>query len=548
MMEMGQPLHAFDYDRLKENRIVVKRAEGGDTFTTLDGQTRQMDGEILMICDGERSVALAGIMGGLNSEIFEGSTNVLVESAYFDPITIRRGSKRLGLFTEASYRFERGIDPDGVTSALKRSLMLIADLAGGNIAKGIIDNYPRPRQSPHIDLRIDKTNGFLGTDISKETMVGYLNALEMDVREVDKNTVRVDPPSFRVDIEREIDLMEEVARLEGYDNIPVTYPAIRPSKEKEIPELILREKVRETMVGYGFNEIITYSFISPESAEILGAQEMSPIRSFVKLLNPLSAEQSVMRTSLVPGLLSTVRSNISHGEPDLKVFEWGKVFILDGEDELPQERYTMAAIMTGLYDHKSWYADSRPVDFYDIKGTIEGLLKSMNIKNFFFKKGDMNPWYDPDVSSGIYFSGVKAGEAGEVHEELLKRCDLKIESAFLFEIDIQTLMENMPEKVRFEPFARFPAVLRDISIVVKRQVESHSIKEIIRHEGGGLVESVQLFDLYEGGSLGSGEKALSFRICYRSRKGTLGGKEVNLLHDGIIGKIRQHTGGRLREG
>jgi phenylalanyl-tRNA synthetase beta chain len=255
-----------------------------------------------------------------------------------------------------------------------------------------------------------------------------------------------------------------------------------------------------------------------------------------------------MRTSLIPGLLFTVRSNISHGEPDLKVFEWGKVFIRDGKDELPQEHYALAAMMTGLYRQKSWYADARPVDFYDIKGTIEGLLKAMGIKDFLFKRGDMSPWYDADVSSGVYLSGVKVGEAGRVHEAVLERCDLKMESAFLFEIDIQSLMEKMPDKVRFDPFAKFPSVLRDISIVVKRQVESHWIKEIIRQEGIGLVESVHLFDLYEGGRLAPGEKALSFRICYRSSEGTLDGKEVNLLHDRIIEKIRQHTGGRLREG
>jgi len=235
MLEMGQPLHAFDFDRLRENRIVVKRADDGEIFSTLDGQSHTLDREILMICDGERSVAVAGIMGGLNSEIFAGSTNVLVESAYFDPITIRRGSKKLGLSTEASYRFERGIDIEGVITALRRAMMLIHQLAGGKIIKGIIDNYPRPFSPPVIDLRIDKTNNFLGTSLSQETIAGYLRALQLNVEEVDSNLMRVIPPTYRVDITREVDLMEEVARLEGYDRIPVTSPHIRPSEEGDLP-------------------------------------------------------------------------------------------------------------------------------------------------------------------------------------------------------------------------------------------------------------------------------------------------------------------------
>ncbi|MBP1740104.1 MAG: phenylalanine--tRNA ligase subunit beta, partial [Deltaproteobacteria bacterium] len=266
LLEMGQPLHAFDYDRLKENRIVVRKAREEEIFTTLDGKTHTMSKDNLMICDGQRPVALAGVMGGLNSEIFSESKNVLIESAFFDPITIRRSSKRLGLSTEASYRFERGVDIDGAVPALRRAMMLISELAGGEVIQGIIDNYPAPRSPGEIDLRVDKTNRFLGTQLSPETVGGYLKALEMEVQPSGENVLRVKAPSFRVDITRDWDLMEEVARLEGYDNIPVTIPPIRPSDEKESSEMTTGDRVREIMVGLGFSEMISFSFIAPDSA------------------------------------------------------------------------------------------------------------------------------------------------------------------------------------------------------------------------------------------------------------------------------------------
>jgi phenylalanyl-tRNA synthetase beta chain len=507
-----------------------------------------LNNEILMICDGERSVAVAGIMGGLNSEIFAGSRNVLVESAYFDPLTIRRGSKRLGLATEASYRFERGIDLEGVTTALRRALMLISGLAGGEIVNGLVDNYPRPYNQAVIDLRIDKTNNFLGTSLSQESIARYLKALEMEVSQEDHNVIRVKPPAFRVDLTREVDLMEEVARLEGYDRIPVTSPAIRPSEEGDIPELVLRDRIREIVVGLGFTEVITYSFISPDSANLLDVEKESPLRSFVKLLNPLTVDQSVMRTSLVPGLLGAIKTNILHGEKDLNLFEWGKVFIQSDTDELPHEKPFLAVVMTGLIHHQEWYGEERNVDFYDIKGAAEGLLKGIGVTQFLFQREDIPPWYHPEVSAGIYLSGEIIGNVGQVLPGVLERYDLETKSLYLLELDIKALMGRITEGKEFRPFAKFPAVFRDISLIVERQVESAIIQDIIKGEGGELIESVGLYDLYEGEKIDSSEKALTFRICYRSKDGTLDGKEINLLHETIINKIRGKTGGRLREG
>jgi len=548
MLEMGQPLHAFDYNRLRENRIVVRRAQEGELFTTLDGQSHTLNSETLMICDGERAVALAGIMGGLNSEIFAGTRNILVESAFFDPMTIRKGSKRLGVSTEASFRFERGVDIEGSVAALKRAMSLISLLAGGEIATGLIDNYPRAYTPPIIDLRVNKTNKILGTTLSRDTIEGYLRALEMEIQEINENQLRVIPPSFRVDITRDVDLMEEVARLHGYENIPVTSPHIRPFDEREGPELYVRDHMRSIMVGAGFSEIITYGFISPDSADILGAEEESALRAFVKLLNPLTVEQSVMRTSLVPGILATVKSNIVHGEKGLKLFEWGKTFILREGDQLPHEMTYLAAVAIGLYEQETWYADERHVNFYDIKGVVETLLKALGLQDFVFQKGTGLARYDPEVSASINYHDSLIGLLGRVSASVMEAYDLKEETACLMELDIESLLAHLSGPKTFRPIPKFPAVHRDISLIVDRRVESARIVEIIRGECTDLVESVRIFDVYEGEKIDLSEKALAFSICYRSIERTLDGGEVNELHEAIVKKVREETGGRLREG
>ena len=547
LLEMGQPLHAFDYDRLKENRIVVRKAGEGEVFTTLDGKTHTMNKDNLMICDGQRPVALAGVMGGLNSEIFSESKNVLIESAFFDPITIRRSSKRLGLSTEASYRFERGVDIDGAVPALRRAMMLISELAGGEVIQGIIDNYPAPRRPREIDLRVDKTNRFLGTGLSRETMGSYLQALELEVHPLGENVLRVKVPCCRVDLTRDWDLMEEVARMEGYDNIAVTNPPIRPSDEKEAPEVTTGDRVREIMVGLGFSEVISFSFIAPESADFLGAEKDSALRCFVPLLNPLTVDQSVMRTSLMPGLLSAVKTNLSYGEKDLKLFEWGRIFIRQGTEELPRERLALSGVVMGSANPKDWYREERAADFYDAKGVVEALLKALGSRALVFERGDIPPWYLKEAASLIRLADQRLGTVGELAPEVLKRFDVDAPRVFAFEIDGTVLIEKVSGDRTFEPLAKFPAVYRDLSLVAKKSVECERIQAIILLEGKELVESVALFDLFEGGKIGPSEKALAFRICYRSRESTLDGKDINKLHETIVERIGKETGARLRE-
>jgi phenylalanyl-tRNA synthetase beta chain len=545
LLELGQPLHAFDYHRLAGNKIVVQKAKNGQTFTTLDGQTRDLDDQALMICDGERPVALAGIMGGLNSEISPSSATVLIESAYFDPVTIRRSSKRLGLSTEASYRFERGIDIEGVDRALRRSLMLIAELAGGSIAGGIIDCYPDPWSPPRITLRVEKTNEILGTDIGREEIASHLISLGMAVKELDHNRLEVNPPSFRVDLAREADLIEEIARLIGYDNIPVTLPAIRFAEE-DTTQITLRDRIKALLVGMGFSEVVTYSFISPKAIDKLGAGEHSVLRSFVKLLNPLSLDQSVMRTSLIPGLLSSARLNVLRGQDNLRIFEWGKIY-LQGDEELPHEKQVLAALISGMVSSHQWYQEAREVDFYDIKGTAEHILEELGIEEPAFVAESPKEGFDPLKYAGIICPGSEIGTIGRVSKEVMAGYGLE-GSAYLMELDIEALSPYVAWVKQFTPLPKYPSVRRDISMIVSRSTETATLISIVKQMGRDLIESVKVFDIYQGKGIDSKEKAIALRIHYRSKDRTLTDDEVNRVHEDVIAEIRRRTGGRLREG
>ena len=545
LLELGQPLHAFDYHMLAGKKIVVKRAEKGQLFTTLDEQIRELNDQTLMICDGKQAVAMAGIMGGLNSEITDKTNAVLIESAYFNPTMIRRSSKKISLSTEASYRFERGIDIEGVDRALKRSLMLISQLAGGEVTRGIIDFYPEPWSPTKISFNVNKANKILGIDTSLEEVTEHLSSLDMAIRVIDHNRILVSPPSYRIDMTREADITEEIARLIGYDNIPATVPSIK-SPVDNISESILKKRIKGFLVSMGFIEIITYSFISPKSADILGAKEHSDLRSFVKLLNPLSQDQSVMRTSLFPGLLSTLQSNSIRGQNDLRIFEWGKVYI-KGKEELPDENQVLAALITGMESSQKWYQAARETDFFDIKGIAENILEGIGIQGSEFKKTDSQGEFDHNEYARIFSSGIETGALGKVSKKVMDGYEVS-QSAYVLELYIDTLLPLVKWERNFKPLNKFPAVKRDISILINRSVESADLISVAKDKGKGLIESVDIFDVYEGKGIDSKEKALAVRISYRSDKRTLTDKEVNQAHEEIIREIRRKTGGRLREG
>ena len=379
-------------------------------------------------------------------------------------------------------------------------------------------------------------------------MKGHLESLEMEVQEEEKDVFTVIPPSFRVDINREVDLMEEVARLHGYNEIPTTAALIRPPDENELPELAFSDGLKSQLASFGFSEIITYSFISPESIDKLHPDGQADKDQLVRILNPLSSDQSVLRTSLIPGVLNTMKTNFSRGEKELKLFEWGKVFHNLGDGKQPLEKTRLVGVMAGLYHRKTWYGTERPVDYYDVKGIVEGLLRTIGIDGFHFQKGEPDPAYDSHVFSEVVAGTTRLGGLGKISRKLMRGYDLESETAYLFDLDIEALLGAKPKTKEFQAFAKFPAVNRDISLLVERSVESGRIMDIIRQESKELVESIEIFDYYEGKNIAPGQKALGFRISYRSTSGTLDGADVNKLHETIIDRIRQETGGTLREG
>ncbi len=539
MMEMGQPLHAFDYDRLAENRIVVRTAGEGERFHTLDGKERVLTADMLMICDGEKPVAVGGVMGGMNSEIGETTTRVLIESAYFDPVSIRKTSKKLGLATDASHRFERGVDPERTVVALNRAAQLMTQAAGGRMLDGLIDQRPKRIEARRITFGVAAANRLLGTDLDRGRMEALLKSIEFTVESGAGDEVAVRPPSFRVDITRPEDLMEEVARLWGYDNIATTHPLIRAEGRKPPRSLEIRRRIRNLLTGFGFTETINYSFIHRGACEIMRLDAGDPMRRMLDILNPLSEEQAVMRTSLLPGLLGTMGRNLARQVRTLRIFEVGKTFTSRGTEDLPAEREVAAGLWTGSRGDASWTAKETPCDFYDIKGVVEGLLWGLGIRNAAFtRRSEAECRYArPGVAATITGEGRTLGMVGEVHPKVVEGFDLK-QPAFIFELDLEALGALAPEVRRYRELPRYPAVTRDITLIVDRGAEARRIEETIREAAAAdPLEEIQVFDAYEGGAIAPGKKSLSFRLIYRSPEATLEDEQVNAVHKRIADRL-----------
>jgi phenylalanyl-tRNA synthetase beta chain len=546
LLETGQPLHAFDFDRLVENRIVVRRANEGETFTTLDHKQRILSRDVLMICDGRGPVAIAGVMGGLDSEIEAGSARVLIESAYFNPTSIRKTSKQLGLSTEASHRFERGVDPEGTIRAANRAAQLMAEIAGGRLIDGIIDEYPGKISKQTIHLSVKATNRILGTHLDQNNMEELLKSIEFDVKKNNGDKLTVRPPAFRVDIERPVDLMEEIARLSGYNGIPTTFPLIPAEARPSSKQLDLRNAIKTMMVGFGFTEAINYSFINKKSVDHLALPPDDSRRKMVDVLNPLTEDQAVMRTSLIPGLLGTVGRNIAHQVRNLKLFEVGKIFLSRGPDNLPEEIEMLAGVWTGTRFTASWHHDETACDFYDIKGIIEGLLNGLKLDNIIFTQmpGTSCAYTKSGHSASIKTSNDTIGLVGEVTPHVLRSYDLK-QAAFIFELNLDTLMPYIPDLRHSQPLPKFPAVARDITIIINKGIESRNIIESIYRIDERLVERVLLFDMFEGDPIPPGKKSISLRIIYRSPKETLEDDNINEIHRDITNKLIDAFDGML---
>ncbi len=548
LMEYGQPLHAFDLDKLEEHRIVVRAADEGEVFTTLDDKERVLSKDMLLICDGKKPVAVAGVMGGLNSEIEPHTRNVLLESAYFNPVSIRKTSKKLALNTDASHRFERGIDPEGTLVALDRATRLIAELGGGKVIDGVIDACGQLPQPQTLELSAKETNRLLGTNFSRTEIRDFLISVEFHISEGEADTLLVTAPSFRVDIKRPEDLMEEVARLSGYDRIPTTYPLIPAKARSPQPEIHHRRKVKSIMNGFGFDEAINYSFMDKRDCDHLLLHAGDYRRRVVEILNPLTEDQSVMRSTLLAGLLKATHRNVSQRSTTLRLFEIGKVFISKGDIHLPDEIEILAGLWTGSRSDALWNVPETACDFYDLKGVVEGLFKALKLNDISFTRmpEDACAYVKKGLAAQIDFDDAILGMVGELHPQVLKNYDLK-QTVFYFELDMNRLYDMIFESPQAKPIPKYPATTRDVTVIIDKGIESRRLLAFIRNLNEGLVEQLSIFDVFAEDPIPAGKKSVSFRIVYRSHEETLEDSTVNEIHKRLSERLIDHFNAALPE-
>lgn len=549
MLETGQPMHAFDFNLLDENRIIVRRADENETITTLDGNRRQLDPEMLLICDANKPVALAGIMGGANSEVSTETKSVLLESACFNPVIIRRTARKLNLGTDASYRFERGVDPEGCQRALERCARLIVEIAGGELVAGGVDRYGGKAARHIIPLRVARANALLGTNLTAAEITAFLQSIELKVTAREGEVLLVEIPGFRVDLEREIDLVEEIARLQGYNDIPSTLPRIPMNFPDQDPSLRLRRQLAGIMTGLGFSEAINYSFISSAHLDMLQLGETDSRRLVVPLRNPLTEEQNVMRSVILPGLLENIRRNQSFQSNDLRLFELGKVFHHQSGQPQPLEKNRLAAVMCGREhpDSPVFYYGTSPVDFFALKGVVETLGRALRLPELTMAASlaANYPFLAPEAVVTIMAGGSELGVIGRVNSKTLKAFGIKQE-VFSLDLDLDAMLALDREPIHFAPLPRYPFVKRDLALVVPEQTPAGDILQAIGSMAEKLIEAVELFDIYQGGSIESGHKSVAISITYRAADQTLDDATVNQVHENVIAMVAVKFSGKLR--
>jgi len=559
MMEYGQPLHAFDFHKLADKKIVVRHPRKDELdFITLDGVVRKLDSEMLMICDGGQPVAVAGIMGGMNSEVSDTTTSILLESACFDPVSIRKTARKLNLSSEASYRFERGVDPGGCLLAMERAVRLLCEVAGGTAEPGAVDKYYGQRPFKTLTLRIGRTSDLLGVQLDYETIEKALTSIGFRCKLKDADSLWVGTPSFRVDIEREIDLVEEVARLIGYNSIPTTLPTVQLSYPEQDKSRAIRADIGTLLTGLGYFEAINYSFTAEKHLQWLGLGPEDHRCRVVRLINPLSEEQSVMRTMLLPGLLENVERNINFQKSAVKLFETGKVFTPRGDNEQPLEKTRLTVVLSGnrFGESSPFHFKHQAVDFLDAKGAVEYLLHNLRFMgpgatgslNFSpVDQESFEPFTDPLQSLAIRAKGLQLGSVARVLPGVLKKFGIKQE-LFFFDLDLDALCALEAVAKNFISLPVFPAVNRDIALLVPEQVEAGALVDAVLQVGESLIERCEIFDVYQGESLKRGYKSVALSVTYRSSQKTLTEKNVEKVHLKIVTLLGSKFDGTLRTG
>ncbi|KKB43354.1 phenylalanine--tRNA ligase subunit beta [Bacillus thermotolerans] len=539
LLEYGQPLHAFDYDRLGTKEIVVRRAQDGETFVTLDDTERTLSSEHLLITNGKEGVALAGVMGGANSEVVEDTTNVLIESAYFDGQRVRQASKDHGLRSEASARFEKGVDPNRLQAAADRAAELMAKYAGGEVLAGSVIAGDIDLEPKVVTLTLEKLNRVLGMELQKEEVEDIFRRLQFGVK-TDNDQFIVTVPTRRGDITIPEDLVEEVARLYGYDNLPTTVPegATYPGGLTDYQKK--RRAVRRFLEGAGLNQAITYTLTSEKKAKEYALET----RDLIKLAMPMSEERAYLRLSILPQLLEAISYNNARQIDSLGLYEVGSVFLKEAGEQLPREEEHLAGALTGVWEENQWQGEKKAVDFFVAKGILEGLFAKLGLaERISFERAQADGMH-PGRTAAVVLDGERIGLVGQVHPQKAKELDVK--ETYVFEVKLGPVFAAKTEGVTYEPIPRFPSITRDIALVVNADVQAGALQQIIREAGGSLLKEVHVFDVYEGEHVEAGKKSIAFSLKYFDPNKTLTDEEVVKVHDHVLEALRDQAGAELR--
>lgn len=533
MEEYGQPMHAYDLDTIEGREIIVRTAENGEMFTTLDGQERAMDESVLMICDGSKSIGIAGIMGGENSMITDDVKTMLLEAACFNGTNIRKSSKKVGLRTDASGKFEKGLDPNNAQAAIDRACQLVEELGAGEVVGGMVDVYPKKREPVRVSFDADEVNGLLGTAISEMDMIAYFKRIEL---EYDDKTKEVIVPTFRQDLVCPADLAEEVARFYGYDNIPTTLPKGEATTGKLTFKLRVEEVARNIAEFCGFSQGMNYSFESPKVFDKLMISQDSELRRTVEITNPLGEDYSIMRTTSLNGMLTSLATNYNRRNKNVKLYELGNIYLpkVLPLTELPEERMQFTL---GMYGEG---------DFFSLKGVVEEFFEKigMHEKETYTPDSD-KPYLHPGRQANIIYDGVIVGYLGEIHPQVADNYGIG-ERAYVAVIDMPEVIKKATFNRKYQGIARFPAVNRDISMVMPKEILVGQVEEVIEKKGGAYLESYALFDLYEGAQIKAGYKSVAYSIVFRAKDKTLADAEVSEAMERILKEL-ENMGIELRK-
>lgn len=532
MLELGQPMHAFDLKQVSTGKIVVRNAEDGEKFVTLDDTERELDKDMLVITNGERSLALAGVMGGANSEVTEGTTEILFESANFKAENVRATSKKLGLRTESSSRFEKGINQDLANLAVDRAAQLVELLGAGRVLKGVVDEYPTKHEPKSITVNVDRINRLIGVEIPASEMIAILESLEFKCELNSSNEIIAKVPSFRRDMEQEADFVEEIARIYGYDKIPTLELEGNPTIGMKTDKQKFSDTVKDSLVALGSDEILTYSFVSPRGIDKINEPKDSAKHNFVKILNPLGEETSVMRTTLIPNMLDVVATNVSHRVEELSVFELGHIF-----EAAVVEPNQLDRLCIGMY--------GKGKDFFTLKGMVETVFEKIGFAGYEIEPENNNTTFHPGRCAKIVYNNKNIGTLGELHPDVIENYDLG-QRVYVAEIDVDSVFANSDETALYKPLPKYPSTSRDIALVVKDNIYVKQIDDIISANGRGLIEDFKLFDVYTGDQIEKGYKSIAYSITYRSKDRTLTDEDVAKVHDKILSELSEKLDANLR--